>query len=54
MINTRKKVLRTQKNQLEIAKMDLSLAEHMGQATDIMKSMDAVNDRMTDIMLDAK
>jgi hypothetical protein len=54
MINTRKKVLRTQKNQLDVAKMDLSLAEHMGQATDIMKTMESVNEKMTDIMLDAK
>jgi methyl-accepting chemotaxis protein len=54
LINTRKKVLRTQKNQLEIAKMDLSLADEMGKATEIMKSMDSVNEKMTDIMLDAK
>lgn len=54
MVNTRKKVLRTQKNSLEVAKMDMSLADEMGKATEFMKSLDSVNEKMTDIMLDAK
>jgi hypothetical protein len=43
LVNTRKKVLRTQKNQLEVAKIDISLAEGMGEATKFMQGLEAVN-----------
>lgn len=34
--------------------MDMSLADEMGKATEFMKSLESVNEKMTDIMLDAK
>lgn len=43
-----------QKNQLEVASIDINMAHVMGEANDFMKQTADINDRMQDVMLDQK